>query len=161
MAEAQPAGPVRVNMDPDAECPQINVPLGQSSYSSFAGESSPANYRFQARISEFARQCILNPGNTITVRIGVQGLVILGEKGSPGTYPAPLRIAIRDRDGNTIWTASQKPSVTIPAGATQASFRIVDDTAIIPISLEKPLHTYEIEVGFVQGGTPTAKRKRG
>jgi hypothetical protein len=77
--------PIRVDFDPATECPQINVPAGTSAYAAYAGGLDSANIRFQARISDFARECTLNPGNTVTIKIGVQGLVVLGEKGAPGT----------------------------------------------------------------------------
>ena len=120
----------------------------------------PTNVRFQARISEFARECILNPGNTVTIKVGVQGLVILGEKGSPGTFPAPLRISVRDRDGKIVASNAQRLSVTVPPGSTQARFKIVDNSITVPIGLDKPLRSYEILIGFDEkGGAAPARAK--
>jgi hypothetical protein len=163
-AEAQAADsttPVRINIDPAADCPQINVPSGMSSYASYAGEPSTFSVRFQARIAEFARECILNPGNTVTIKVGVEGLMLLGEKGVPGTYPAPLRIFIRDRDGNVVASSDKRLSVTVPAGGSQASFRLVEDSLVVPISPEKPLRSYEIIVGFDEKGAAPPRGKKG
>jgi hypothetical protein len=155
--------PVRINMDPAADCPQINVPSGMSAYASYAGEPSSFNVRFQARIAEFARECILNAGNMITIKVGVEGLMLLGEKGTPGTYPAPLRILIRDRDGNVVASSDKHLSVTVPAGSTQASFKLIDDSLVVPISPERPLQSFEIIVGFDEkggGAAPRGKKRR-
>jgi len=152
--------PVRINMDPDAECPQINVPAGTSSYASYAGEPSSDNVRFQARISQFARQCTLNAGNTVTIKVGVEGRVILGTKGAPGSYPAPLTISVRDRTGAVVASRAQRLSVSVPAGDTQGTFKIIDDGIVVPISPSKPLASYEILVGF-QEGAGTGRKRRG
>ena len=160
-AASGPSGPVRVNMDPDAECPQINVPSGASSYSSYAGSPDAGNVRFQARISQFARECTLNPGNTVTIRVGVEGRVILGAKGSPGAYPAPLTITVRDRSGKVIVASrAQRLSVRVPAGDTQGTFKVIDNGIVVPIGQEKPLSSYEIIVGF-QEGAGTGRKRRG
>jgi hypothetical protein len=160
-ATASASGPkvARVDIDPDAECPQINVPIGASSYASYAGEASPGNVRFQARIAQFARECVLNSDNTVTIRIGVDGLVILGEKGAPGTYPAPLQILIKDRDGQVVFSQASSRSVTIAPGQTQGTFRVIDDSAKVPISAHRPLRSYEIIIGFqTKGAAPTRRR---
>lgn len=156
---ATPDRPMVVNFDPATECPQINVPAGTSSYATYAGEPSAANFRFQARISDFARECVLNPGNTVTIKIGVEGLVVLGEKGSPGTFPAPLRIAVKDGTGKVVSEQIKKLSVTVPSGSTQAPFRVIDQSATVPISTTTPLRGYEIEVGFQTGAGQ--KRRQG
>jgi hypothetical protein len=156
-----PSGaPIRVDFDPETECPQINVPAGTSAYASYSGPQDGANVRFQARISDFARECTLLPGNMVGIKVGVQGLVIIGEKGAPGTYPAPLRIAVRDRDGTVVSEQRPRLSVTIPPGATQGSFKIVESSFSVPISFEKPLRSFDIEVGFEQGGAAAAPRKK-
>jgi hypothetical protein len=157
---AGPSGPVRLNMDPEEECPQVNVPSGSSSYASYAGAPDAGNVRFQARISDFARECVLNAGNTVTIRVGVEGRVILGSKGSPGTYLAPLTISVRDRSGTIVASRAQRLSVTVPAGDTQGKFRIVEDAIVVPVSLDKPLSSYEILVGFQEGGG-TGRKRRG
>jgi hypothetical protein len=153
-------GPIRVDFDPATECPQINVPAGTSAYASYAGGQDSANVRFQARISNFARECTLLPGNMVGIKVGVQGLVILGEKGAPGTYPAPLRIAVRDRDGTVVSEQRPRLSVTIPPGADQGTFKIVESSFSVPISFEKPLRSFDIEVGFDQGGGAAEPRKK-
>lgn len=141
----QSGAPTRLDMDPSAECPQVTVPTGMSAYAPGAASSA---IRFQASIQDFARECVLNPDNTVTIRIGVQGLMILGERGGPGAYTAPLRIAIRDRDGRPVYSKLHKVGARIAPGEAQAAFRIVDNGAKVPISLERPLRYYDIVVGF-------------
>src|SRR5262249_16698003 len=107
---ASPA--TKINLDTDAQGPEINVPSGRSSYASYDGAPSPVSVRFQATIAQFARECVLRPGNLVQIRIGVEGRVLLGEKGAPGTFPAPLRISVRDRSGTVVATNLKRVSVT-------------------------------------------------
>jgi len=147
---AQPvSGPQIVQFDPAAECPQINVPAGASSWSSSKGGG---DVRYEATIAQFARECVLNPGNEIAFHIGVEGRVLLGEHGGSGTYSAPLRIAIRDRSGAYIYNQVHNVSVAIPPGDSQGTFRIIDDTAHVVIDPTTPLAGYDIEVGFGGAG---------
>lgn len=154
------SGPQIVQFDPEADCPQINIPAGTSSWSSAKGAS---DLRYQATIGQFARECVLNPGNDVTIRIGVEGHVLLGEHGSPGTYTAPVRIAVRDREGAFIYNQVHRVSVTIPPGDSEASFKIVDNAPHVAIGPTAPLGGYDIEVGFggSEGGPPPKKRRKG
>jgi hypothetical protein len=148
-----------VDFDPATECPQINVPSGSSSYGTFAGEASPANYRYQARIAEFARECTMASGDSVAIKIGIEGLMILGEKGSPGTFTAPLRITVRDVTGKTVAERVERITVTIPPGRSQAPFRIVQEAAVVPIGPTLPLRSYEIEIGFQDGAGGKARQR--
>lgn len=158
---AQPlTGPAVVQIDPDAECPQINVPSGSSSW---AGGKDASATRYEVVLAQYARECVLNPGNQATIRIGIEGRVLLGEHGSPGTYSAPLRIAVRDRAGNFVYNQVRRISVTVPPGETQGTFKIVDESAHVPLSNQTTLSSYDIQVGF--GGesaaaTPRKKKHR-
>src|SRR4051812_35729322 len=62
VATVDPAKPVVIPMDTDAECPEINVPTGMSSYASYAGPATPGNVRYQLVLSNFARECTLTSG---------------------------------------------------------------------------------------------------
>jgi hypothetical protein len=150
-------GPNVVQMDPDAECPQINVPTGASAWS---GAKDAAAVRYQAVLSQFARECVLNPGNDVTIRIGVEGRVLLGEHGASGTYTAPLRIAVRDRSGSYVYNRVSRVTVSIPPGETQGTFKIVDDAPHVVLSADRTLATYDIQVGFGGDSGPAPRKKR-
>jgi hypothetical protein len=155
---AQPAstGPARVDFDPDTECPVINIPTGAASYGTPNGS--------QFSISNFARECDLASGDTITIKIGVEGHVVLAGSGG-GTYSAPVRITIRDRDEKPVYTKVIRVSATVPAGAGNGGFRAVDTSAPIQIGLQQPLSSYDIVIGFdgkgMANAAPVKKKRRG
>ena len=152
-------GPQIVQFDPEADCPQINIPAGTSSWSSAKGAS---DLRYEATIGQFARECVLNPGNDVAIRVGVEGRVLLGEHGGSGTYTAPVRIAVRDREGAFIYNQVHRVTVTIPPGETQGTFKIVDNAPHVAIGPTTPLAGYDIEVGFggSDAGAPAKKKRR-
>jgi hypothetical protein len=147
-----PAGPVRIDFDPDTECPQINIPNGGSYY----GNSKTS----QVVISNFARECDLSGPTSVTVKIGVEGHAVVASGGG-GSYSAPLRITIRDRDEHVVYTKLIRVSTSMNQDGVN-SFKIVDTSDPITIGLEKPLSSYEILVGFEGKGmaTPAGKKKR-
>jgi hypothetical protein len=133
-----PAGPVRIDFDPDTECPQINIPNGASYY----GNSKTS----QVVISNFARECDLSGPTSVTVKVGVEGHAVVASGGG-GSFSAPLRITIRDRDEHVVYTKLIRVSTSMNQDGVN-SFKIVDTSDPITIGLEKPLNTYEILVGF-------------
>jgi hypothetical protein len=145
--------PIRVDVDTDAECPQINVPTGSSFYSVKGA---------QITISNFARECDISGSAAVTIKVGVQGLAILGKGAGAGTYSAPLRISIRDRDSHVVYTKVQRVDVAVPPGGDQGTFKIVDTSSPIVIGVQQPLNSYDIVVGFDNKGAaqPVEKKKQ-
>lgn len=148
--------PLRIQMDPDAECPQINVPIGGAAWP--AGDTSSRQLSF----SKFARQCILEPGNVIKIHIGVEVRGILGPKGSAGSYSAPVRITVRDRDGTSVYSRVHTVTVSIPGGNAGGTASFVDDASRINLANGLPLNSYDIQLGFGGGaeGRAVSKRRR-
>ncbi len=156
-SEAQPAptGPVRVDFDPDTECPAINIPTGSAAYGTPNGS--------QFSISNFARECDLASGDTVTIKVGVEGHVVLAGSGG-GSYSAPVRITIRDREEKVAYTKVIRVTASVAPGAGNGAFRMVDTSAPITIGLQQPLSSYDIVVGFDGKGlasAPPRKKKRG
>ena len=142
--------PLRVDFDPDTECPQINIPTGAAAY-------GPPSAQFS--ITNFARECDLASGNTVTIKVGVEGHVA---SSGGGGYSAPVHITIRDRDEKPVYTTVIRVSAAATPGGGPGSFRVVDTSAPITIGLEQPLSSYDIVVGFDgKGGTVTKKKRRG
>ena len=57
------------------------------------------NLKYQVTIGTTARECRMGPNNTVLLKVGMQGRVILGpEGGSPGTVDVPLRFAVVRED---------------------------------------------------------------
>src|SRR5690606_1602183 len=121
----------------------------------------PTNVRYQASIVQIARECAVL-GDTMTVKVGVEGRLLVGPKGGPGNVTVPLRVAIVQEGPQPRPVVSKfyAVNVTVPQGATQVPFTQVDDDLTFPLPADKNLEKYVIYVGFdPQGATPPPKAK--
>lgn len=140
-------------------CPGVSILEGTVAYR-VGDQSGARGVSHQASIHDLAREC-RTEGNTMRIKIGVQGRLVLGDGGKPGTYTIPLRVAVRG-NGATISSRLVPASVTIPANDGQAPFVIIDDLVSVPITAEDPAEVYSVLVGLdPQGARQTpAKAKR-
>jgi hypothetical protein len=113
-------------VDMDFECPQVEILDGAAAMRVNSGDT----IKSQISIGQTARECTVN-GNTVTLRVGVEGRALLGSGGQPGTYTAPVRIVVKDGD-KVVASRLQRKSVTIPAGDTQAAFIVIEDGIVVP-----------------------------
>src|SRR5205085_3006220 len=78
----------------DVECPSVSVRTGATTLmiGSKQGEGEPSalDLRYQATILRSARECQVNSG-VMTMKVGIEGRVITGPAGGPGTIDVPLR----------------------------------------------------------------------
>ncbi len=73
-------------------------------------------------------------GNMVSIKVGIQGRVILGPQGAPGTVDVPIRYAVVF-DGvpqRTITTKLERISVTVPPDDPNVLFSHVVEGARIP-----------------------------
>jgi hypothetical protein len=152
-APADEAPPTIVSgaADPDEFCPVVDIFEGGAALRLGGMESS--SVRHQLTVNQTARQCTANPGGGYTLRVGVQGLALLGPAGRPGRFDAPVRVRVT-RGDTVIFDRTQQVSVTIPAGETQAQFVHVEQGIVVPPSPEDA----KIEVGL--GNAPATRRRR-
>jgi hypothetical protein len=146
VAATAPSGP-----DPNLECPGVTVRSGAATLAvnTPGVEPSATNLRFQATVSQTARECAVSAGN-MTMKIGIQGRVILGPAGTPGKYEVPMRLALV-REGvepRTIWTKLYRVPVNISAGETNVPFVQVEEGMSFPVPSARDLEAYVVYVGF-------------
>lgn len=148
----------QVNADED--CPGATIRQGAGAWAQNAG-AGPTNVRYQASIVQIARECAVL-GSTMTIKVGVEGRLVVGPKGGPGNVTVPIRIALVQEGAQPrpIVSKFYSVQVNVPAGATQVPFTQVDDDLTFPIPADKNLEKYVIYVGFdPQGAAPVAKAK--
>jgi hypothetical protein len=148
----------QVNADDD--CPAATIRQGASAWAQNAG-SGPTNVRYQASIVQIARECAIL-GSTMTIKVGVEGRVVVGPKGGPGNVAVPIRIALVQEgpQPRPIVSKFYSVQVNVPQGATQVPFTQVEDDLTFPLPADKNLEKYVIYVGFdPQGAPPVAKAK--
>jgi hypothetical protein len=142
----------------DVDCPAVTVRSGAAAWQISAG-SGATNVRYQGSLGQLARECAIL-GETMTMRVGVEGRILVGPKGGPGNVNVPLRIALV-AEGPTprpIWSKFYSVPVNVPPNASQAIFSQVEDDLTFPLPANKRIDNYIVYVGFdPQGAAAAAK----
>jgi hypothetical protein len=159
VAATAPSGP-----DPNIDCPSVTVRSGAATLAVNApgAEPSATNLRFQASVSQTARECAVIAGN-MTMKVGIQGRVILGPAGTPGKVEVPMRLALV-REGvepRTIWTKLYRVPVNVPQGESNVPFVQVEEGMSFPVPGREDLEAYVVYVGFDPSAlAPQPEQKR-
>ncbi len=101
----------------------------------------------------------------MTVKVGVEGRVLVGPKGSAGSVAVPLRIALVQEgpQPKSMWTKFYSIPVNVQQGQTQVTFTHVEDDLTFAIPPSKDLSSYVIYVGYdpqgAAAGAKTSKKK--
>jgi hypothetical protein len=157
-----------VTEDPTAaeiECPSIQVRSGAATLmiGSKPGEGEPAalDLRYQGTILRTARECRVTAG-IMTMKVGIEGRVITGPAGGPGTVDVPLRLAVVQEGVNakTILSKFVREQVTIEGGVNRATFTHIDPEISFPMPQPAALiDAYVVYVGFDPQGAQPEKKK--
>jgi hypothetical protein len=149
--------------EPSFECPSVNIRAGASTYAVSADPKDPSalNLRYQVSIAETARECKLVAGN-VTMRIGIQGRVVIGPAGGPGTVDVPLRFAVvQDTvESKTIVSKLERISVTINQNDPNVLFTHVEEGVSFPMPRGNAIDYYVVYVGFDPLGAREMDKKR-
>jgi hypothetical protein len=147
----------------DFECPSVSVRQGASTLSSSANPSEPTalNLRYQVGIGDTARECHV-VGTNVSMRVGVQGRIILGPAGASGQVDVPLRFAVVQEgvDPKTITTKLERISVTIPPNDSNVAFTHVENDLIFPMPRGGEIDSYVVYVGFDPIGAQELEKKK-
>lgn len=148
---------------PDVECPGVEVRAGASTLS-IAGKSSdgPAlDLRYQGSIVRTARECHVRTGN-MTMKVGVEGRIVLGPAGGPGQFDIPLRYAVvhEGTDPKTIVTKLYRVPVTVPPNEGRVAFSHIAEDMAFPMPPKlADIDAYVVYVGFDPAGAAEPKPK--
>jgi hypothetical protein len=146
-AEAQALAPTA---DPTQDCPVADIRSGASTLPINAGrDASPNTLRYQATIARLARECAVR-GATMTIKVGVQGRVVVGPAGGPGQIEVPLRYALVQEgpEPKTILTKFYRFPVSIPDGQSNVPFLHIEEDITFPVPSRGALEAYVVYVGF-------------
>jgi hypothetical protein len=155
----QPASPTP--SAPEVECPGVDIRTGASTLEVAAKADQPTagDLRYQVSFGQTARECSVQSG-TMAIKVGVQGRIILGPKGSPGQIDIPLRYAVV-REGpepKTVVTKFKRLAVSLAPGQTHVQFVDVEEGLSFPLPPRAELEAYIIYVGFDEIGDKNEKR---
>jgi hypothetical protein len=147
----------------EIDCPSMDIRAGASTYAVSApgAEANATNLRYQATIARAARECAAL-GATLTIKVGVQGRILLGPAGGPGQIDIPMRLALVEEglQPKTIWTKFYRVPVAIPPGQTSVTFVQIEEDLTVPMPRPADLEAYVIYVGFDPAGAKEPERKR-
>lgn len=149
--------PVEPAKDDDQEqlvCPEVIVADGGAAVRSQAGEDS-GGLRYQISITNVARECTPTGNGAFRLKVGVEGRVLLGPAGSPGSYGATLTTLVT-RGTTTLVRRASRVGGTIPSGQGGVDFTFVEEGMVVPAGKGE----VEIIVGLGQGGAAPARQRR-
>lgn len=142
----------------EMECPSVTVRTGASAWQLPSGGAA-TNVRYQGSLGQLVRECAIL-GETMTMRVGVEGRLLVGPKGGPGNVKVPLRLALvaEGTRPQPVWSKFYNIDVTVPPGASQAVFSLVEDDLTFPLPAGRRIDNYIVYVGFDPQGAATAAR---
>ena len=147
----------------EIDCPGVDVRSGASTLSvtTPGQDAGPMSTRYQASIGETARECAAL-GGMMTMKVGVQGRILLGPAGGPGQLDIPLRLAVvrEGAEPKTIWSKLYRFNVAIPPGQTAVPFTHVEQDVSFPMPRGSELEAYVVYVGFDPGAAPAKPESR-
>jgi hypothetical protein len=164
---SNPDGSISANKitNSDIDCPGMMVRSGASTWQVPGGTTS-TNLRYQGSLGQLARECAVL-GDAMTIKVGVEGRVLVGPKGGAGSVAVPLRIALVQEgpQPKSVWTKFYSVPINVPPGQTQVTFTHVEDDLTFAIPPSKDLSSYVIYVGYdpqtAASGAKTVKKKSG
>lgn len=142
----------------DVECPSVQVRNGASTWQEPPGGGA-TDLKYQASLGQMARECAIL-GDTMTVKLGIEGRLLTGPKGTPGTIDVPLRVALVEEGPKprSVWTRFYAIPVNMQPGQSGTPFTHVEDNLSFPMPANKNLDAYVIYVGFDPQGLKPRKR---
>lgn len=142
------------DQDRQLVCPEVIVSEGGAAIRAQSGQDS-SGLRYQISITNVARECTATGNGTFRLKVGVEGRVLLGPAGGPGSYGATLTTTVT-RANNVIGKRSARVGATIPSGQGGADFTHVEEGIMVPAGSGD----VEIFVGLGGGGPAAPARRR-
>lgn len=135
-------------------CPEVIVADGGAAIRAQSGQDS-SGLRYQISIVNVARECTPTGNGGFRLKVGVEGRVLLGPAGGPGSYGATLTTTVT-RGTTVVARRAARVGGTIASGQGGADFTHVEDGITVPPGQSD----VEIIVGLGQGGAATPARQR-
>lgn len=156
-------GPV---IDTQYDCPEVKIRYGAATLmigdKPGGGEPAALDVKYQGTILRTARECHLN-GNIMTIKVGIEGRVITGPAGGPGTVDVPVRIAVVQESVNNtkaIVSKLDQQKVTVNNAVDRVTFTVIDPDISFPLPTPvTDISQYVVYVGFDAIGAQMQKKK--
>lgn len=164
--EASQPRPVVNTQQANVDCPLIDIRQGAGTLTIPPpppdGSNDAMSLKYQGTFVRAARDCKVVAGQ-LAMKIGVQGRVIVGPAGGPGSLEVPLRLAVVDQapgGSSTILTKLIIIPVTISSDDAGALFTHIEDNFAFPLPSSAELDNYIVYIGFDPIGAAEAERPK-
>jgi hypothetical protein len=148
-------GEVRAAIEEQNEiaCPEVIIADGGAAMRAQSGTDS-GGLRHQVSILNVARECTPAGNGGYTLKVGVEGRVLLGPAGTPGTYGATLVTTVT-RGTTVVARRTARVGGTIAAGQGGTDFSYVEQGIAVPPGRGD----VEITVDLTPAGAAAAPRR--
>jgi hypothetical protein len=146
------------------DCPVVFIDNGASMIR-MPQDADASSVRYQLSIDQTARECLIE-GENVSIKLGIEGGVVLGPAGAPGAFTATISVALRRlKDYSLVSSKSYQVSASVSPGGPRGDYRLLADPISVPLVSKRAHEDYEIIVGFSQGGStspakPVVKKKK-
>jgi hypothetical protein len=154
-----------IQVDTDYDCPEVKVRTGAATLLIGAGpdggEPNALAVRYQGSITRTARECHLNAG-IMTMKVGIEGRVITGPAGGPGTVDVPIRMAVvrEGVDPKTVASKFGRETVTLADAVDRVNFTHIESDLSFPLPTPiTDISAYVVYVGFDPQSAKPEKKK--
>ena len=124
------------------------------------GEGDALGLRYQGTFVRAARECRVQNGQ-LSIKVGIQGRIILGPAGGPGEVTVPLRMALIQETLDTskpLWSKLYIVRVQIPPNTPNVNFTEIADDLTIPLPKANDLSEMTLYIGFDPNATEAQKK---
>jgi hypothetical protein len=167
--QADTPGPEIFRPD-ELPCPEVTVRPGASTLQigskGTVGEVSAMDLRYQGTLIRFSRECKFSP-TVITMKLGIEGRIIVGPAGGPGQVDVPVRFALVQEGPSPKTVLSKLAHIPVTVGGEgTVDFTHVDPDVVFPMPRpQSSLDQYVVYVGFdptalAPQKKPAPRRKR-
>ncbi|QJP15376.1 hypothetical protein G3545_18000 [Starkeya sp. ORNL1] len=145
--------------DSSLNCPKVEVRGGAAAWQ--ITDKTDGALRYQATLGRFSRECRFTSPE-MTMRIGIQGRVLMGPKGAAGLVNVPIRLAVVEEGPapKPVWTRLYMVPVTIGAEVMQVDFSMVAEEPSFPKPDAATLERYVVYVGFDSQAAEVAEKPK-
>jgi hypothetical protein len=143
-------------------CPGMDIRPGASTLNIAVkpNQATAGVLRFQLSFRQTARECHVQDG-VMSIKVGVEGGILLGPFGAPGSVDVPLSYAVvrKGPEPKLIVTKFKRIRATIAPGKTHVQFLDIDGGLNFPLPSSTELAAYVVYVGFDEIGDKNEKKQ--
>jgi hypothetical protein len=132
-------------------CPNVDIRQGAGTIAINTNARDPQamQLRYQISVAQTARECANVAGN-LQIKVGMQGRMVLGPAGTPGTIEIPVRYALVEEgpQPKTIYSKLYRVPVNLAEGQPSVAFTHIEEAMSVPMPSPTVFDRYVIYVGF-------------